>query len=151
MDAVVDDAVPGGWGPDGSFSVPAGKGWTNQPGVGHASDHTVWDGVTQPGSNNFANWTIRVPESGPFDLFVSWVPGADRATNATYQVYEGTTLRATVVVDQQQTPPDPPIGGTPVKSLGAFTKLNPATTYFSVRLLTVGASGKLSADAVFRQ
>jgi hypothetical protein len=149
----VDDALPIASGPDGSFAVPnpTGNGWVNLTGAGYLNDRTVWTGAN-PGPGNFANWTIRVTPGagGLFELFTTWVPNPANATNATYQIYEGTTLRGTVVANQQLTPSDGLLFGTTfVKSLGTYTKLNPATTFFSVRLLTAGANGRVVADAVF--
>jgi hypothetical protein len=152
--AAVDDGLPMTWGPNGSFSVPnpTGNGWTNVTGTGHANDYTRWtfNTATQSASN-FANWNVRITPgtTGQFELFTTWVPFANNATNATYQIYEGTTLRGTVVVNQRNAPNDALFGTTLMESLGTYTRLSSSTTFFNVRLLTVGANGNLIADAVF--
>lgn len=150
----VDDALPVGVGPSGTFAVPnpAGNGWTNVVSQGgYKNDYTVHAARVNDGPSNFATWNIRVSPNagGEFDLFATWVARPQNADNATYEIREGTTLRATVVADQRVSPADGTIDGVLVKKLGTFSKANPATTYFNVRLVTVGANGDVVADAVF--
>ncbi len=51
------------------------------------------------GTNSFT-WTPTLPSSGSYRVYSRWVAGADRATNATYEI-TGTAGTTTVAVNQQ--------------------------------------------------
>ncbi|MFO0798570.1 MAG: S8 family serine peptidase [Gemmataceae bacterium] len=137
-------------GDNGSFHIPSARhnGWTTVTGAGWRNDYTVHTyGVSQT-PNNAAVWEIRATSSSP-ELFVTWVPRPTNATNATYQIFKGSKLLATVVVNQRELPNDGILfGNTYVESLGKFTGI-PVNSMLKVKLLTVGANGDVVADAVF--
>src|SRR5205085_2637171 len=72
------------------------------------------DGGTQ------ATWQYTGLPQGTYDLAMTWVSAGNRATNAPYLVYDGTTLLATVPVNQQIAPAGLSSGGTTFQSLGRF-------------------------------
>jgi YD repeat-containing protein len=83
---------------------------------------------------------------GTYDVEVDWVAYANRATNATYKVHDGSTLLATVSENQQVAP-----AGTvtydsiPFQSLGHFTIDSGALKV----VLTDNANGYVIADAMY--
>src|SRR5262249_44721148 len=50
-----------------------------------------------------------------------WVPDSNRATNAPYRIYDGTTLIAPVRVDQTKAPSGVTAGGVVFQSLGIYS------------------------------
>ena len=58
-----------------------------------------------PGSSaNTATWQASNLAADTYDVEITWTAYFNRATNATYQVYDGTTLLGTVQVNQQLAP-----------------------------------------------
>ena len=53
---------------------------------------------------NTATWTYENLTNGNYDVFVSWSPTADAASDAEFTVNDDATLRAVAVVDQSQLP-----------------------------------------------
>src|SRR5690606_13648058 len=51
-----------------------------------------------------SSWTFGDLPAGWYELSVSWNPQANRASNAPFAVYDGSTLEALRSVDQRQTP-----------------------------------------------
>ncbi|HAC92061.1 MAG TPA: hypothetical protein DCF63_15765 [Planctomycetaceae bacterium] len=123
-----------------------GPGWSVQTGTGHQNDYRLHPVSAPSSATNVARWVMT--SAGPTsEVFVSWVSRPMNATNATYKIYDGATLRGTVVVDQTRSPNDALLyGTTSAKSLGTFTFV---TTQVRVELLTLGANGDLVADGVF--
>jgi hypothetical protein len=98
-----------------------------------------------------ALWHVAPPAgAGTYELFATWVPLPTNASNATYFIYDGTslsgTLLGTVTVNQQVLPNDVLMNGALWKSLGNFTS---TTGTFTVALGFTGANGDVVADAVF--
>jgi len=129
---IVDNGSPG--------YAETGTGWTNY-GLGY-------NGTSRyhaPGTGaDTASWQIANLSAGNYAVNVTWPPGANRATNATYQVYDGTKLLATVVVNQKLTPTGTIINGTVFQSLGSF-----AITSGTLRVvLSDNANGFVFADAI---
>jgi hypothetical protein len=92
-----------------------------------------------------ASWTIRVAP-GLYEVFASWVAGANRATNAPYKVFDGATLRTVTPMlrNQQLAPDDGLFGGTTWESLGTFT-----ISSGTVRVeLSDNANGVVVADGI---
>jgi subtilisin family serine protease/protocatechuate 3,4-dioxygenase beta subunit len=105
--------------------------------------------VTAPGSPK-ALWHLAPPAgAGTYELFATWVPLASNASNATYFIYDGTsvsgTLLGTVTVNQSVVSNDVLVDGALWKSLGAFST---TTGTFTVALDPAGANGDVVADAV---
>ena len=67
-----------------------------------------------------ATWQVGQLAAGTYDVQVTWVAGADRASDAAYRIYDGDTLLATVRVDQRQGPAGAEVGGVAFQSLGQF-------------------------------
>ncbi len=53
---------------------------------------------------NMASWELGELAPGSYTVQATWTEGADRASNATYRLYDGATLAATIRADQRQTP-----------------------------------------------
>ena len=88
--------------------------------------------------------------AGAYDVQMTWVAGANRATNATYLIYDGSTLVGTVPVNQQAAPsggqvvPDGNGTNIPFQKLGTFT-INSGTLTV---VLSDNANGIVIADAM---
>jgi hypothetical protein len=83
----------------------------------------------------------------PKELTGCWIAAADegnRATNAPFTVQDGTTVLATVRVNQQNAPLDTTVDGTPWQSLGTYTV---QSNTLSVSL-SADANNYVIADAV---
>jgi hypothetical protein len=102
-----------------------------------------------PGTGaNTATWQVPGLAAGEYDVEVDWTAFANRATNASYQVYDGTTLLATLQVNQQLVPiGGATVGGVPFQSLGRFA-ISSGTLKVVV---SDNANGYVIADAVFAQ
>ncbi len=123
---------------DSGFST-AGP-WTPFVGQGHANDvHFVAKGS---GSAQ-ATWTFTV-EPGTYDVAATWTAHANRATDAPYTVFDGSTPLGTVDVNQESAPNDFSDAGSNWEDLGTFT-----VTGSTLRVqLTDGANEFVIADAV---
>jgi hypothetical protein len=123
-----------------------GPGWSVQTGTGYQNDYRLHPVSAPSSATNVARWVMTPP--GPTaEVFVAWVARPTNATNATYKIYDGATLRGTIVVDQTRSPNDALLyGATNAKSLGTFAF---ATKQMRLELLTLGANGDLVADGVF--
>ena len=115
-----------------------GSGWVMQTTGGYQNDYRLHAVTAAASATNVARW-IMTPSGSTCEVFVSWLARPTNATNATYKVYDGNTLRGTVVVDQTRSPNDVllsggVVGATPVlaESLGSFS--------FATSLATGGAA-----------
>jgi hypothetical protein len=70
-------------------------------------------------------WTIPGLTFDRYKVFVTWFPHENRATNAPYEVLEGTQVLATANVNQKQPPPKPDAPATPLT--GPATPAVPVT------------------------
>src|SRR4029077_9333779 len=87
-----------------------GSAWTLYTGAGF--DNQLSYAPAGSGSNT-ATWQVGLAAGG-YDVQVTWNAYFTRATNATYQVFDGNTLLGTVSVNQQVAPTGrPSISGTP--------------------------------------
>ncbi len=90
-----------------------------------------------------ASWTFTVTP-GQYQVAATWSAHTNRATNAPYEVYNGTTSLETVPVNQQAAPDDFTDQGTTWETLGTYT-----ITGDTLRVeLSDAANGLLIADAV---
>ena len=94
--------------------------WTHYSGrnLGFGDDSAL--SMAGDGSS-VASWTFAATP-GAYTVWATWLPFINRADNAPYRVYDGTTELATVRVDQRQAPgdlADPDYGGT-WEELGVF-------------------------------
>ncbi|MHB0960422.1 MAG: putative Ig domain-containing protein [Pirellulaceae bacterium] len=90
-----------------------------------------------------ASWVTRVA-SGTYDIYASWVPHDTHATNATYRVLDGSTLRGTSTVNQQLSPGDGMYQGQSWRWLGRYQI---ATGVPTVEL-SDKANGRVVADGI---
>jgi hypothetical protein len=91
-----------------------------------------------------ATWTFTDLPAGQYQVSTEWVAGANRATNAPYKVFDGSSLESTVLVNQQVAP-----GGT--SSEGAVWQALSTVTISSGTLrvtLSNNANGEVIADAI---
>ena len=93
--------------------------------------------------HNYTDWVFTVTP-GSYHVAATWFAFSNRATNAPYSVYDGTTLVGTVPVNQQVTPADFTDRGSGWKDLRRFTV---ASTTLRVRL-TDAANGFVISDAI---
>jgi protocatechuate 3,4-dioxygenase beta subunit len=126
----------------------------NESGGGWVTLNQGWNGTSRTHAATtrhavYASWNLNpvggnLP-AGTYQVYVTWVPGSDRATNASYQIFDGNNhLIATVRVDQTQAPSGAWYQGFYWQSLGIF---NFTANKPSVRLLG-SASGSVDADGV---
>jgi hypothetical protein len=122
----------------------SGTGWTS------FSDSNAYLGnerYAAPGAGtNTATWQTSGLASGPYNVYVDWTPFAGRATNATYQIFDGSTLLASSAVDQTHAPSgDVVLNGIPFQSLGRF----PITSGTVKVTVSDNANGYVIADAMY--
>ncbi len=100
--------------------------------------------VQAPGTGNkSADWVTILP-AAQYEVFATWVPDANHATDAKYHIIDGASQLATVVRDQTAAPIDANFNGRKWESLGVYTF---STGVPTVRL-TNDASGFVVADGV---
>jgi uncharacterized repeat protein (TIGR03803 family) len=124
----------------------AGAGWAsfNDPNAYLGNERYVAPGT----GSNTATWQTSSLPSGAYNVYVDWTPFAGRATNATYQIFDGATLLATTSIDQTQAPSgDVVLNGIPFQSLGRF----PITSGTVKVVLSDNANGYVIADAMYVQ
>ncbi len=106
------------------------------------------------GSNSTAEWTTSIGSSdegweGGTEVSATWVPDPGNATNATYEIYDGSaasgTLLDTVTVDQTKAPQGTVDGDTQFQELGDYY---PESGTITVVLSANSANGSVVADAV---
>jgi subtilase family serine protease len=133
----------------GSSSYSQTGSWTTQSG-GFSGTYATAAG----GNSSSATWTTPISSSdqgkdGRVEVSATWVPGASNATNAEYQIYDGTastgTLLGTVTVDQTKAPVGTSEGNTQFQDLGVF---DPTSGTLTVVLSANSANGTVVADAI---
>ncbi len=114
-------------------------------------------GVASDAGTSTVTWTVPVtPATYGFgtELSATWTANAGNATDAVYDVYDGTpssgTLLASIPVDQTQAPLGTADGGKQFQELGVFfPTVNSATDgTLTVVLTTSGADGNVDADTL---
>ena len=91
-----------------------------------------------------ASWTWSDLDAGIYDVFVTWTPFSNRATDAPFTVYDGVTSEGTVDVNQRSSPNDEEEFGHVWERLGRYM-----IDGGSVKVeLTNDADGYVIADAV---
>ncbi len=77
----------------------SGPNWTDYTGEGYNNN----EGYAPAGTGaNTATWELTGLAAGGYEVQMTWLAKSNRATNATYQIYDGNTLLNTVQVDQTQ-------------------------------------------------
>jgi hypothetical protein len=117
-----------------------GTGWTTETGGSGGNVRLAPMGT----GLNTAAFQLTGLGVRQYDVGVTWTAAANRATNATYKVYDGTTLIATVSVNQQNAPTGVTSGGVKFFSLGQF---NISSGTLKV-VLSDAANGVVVADAI---
>ncbi|HUT14561.1 MAG TPA: LamG-like jellyroll fold domain-containing protein, partial [Thermoguttaceae bacterium] len=119
-----------------------GVGWTD----GSAADSYKGghrEHVAGIGANG-ARWTFYGLLDAPHEVFVTWAADTDRASNAPFAIYDGTTLVSTSSADQRSAPASVLVDGTWWHRLGT---IYPGSGTLVVEL-TDAANGIVVADAV---
>jgi hypothetical protein len=91
-----------------------------------------------------AGWQLSGLASGTYTVQASWPGWPNHATNATYRLYDGNTLRASVSINQVLEPIGPSYNGRPFQAL-ANVQVNSGTLRV---VLDNNANGYVAADAV---
>jgi hypothetical protein len=134
---------------NGSSSYSQTGPWTSQ-----SSGFSGTYSTAAAGSDSSATWTTSISSSdqgytGGTEVSATWVPSASNATNATYEIYDGSaaagTLLGTVTVDQTKAPVGTSDGGTQFQELGVY---DPQSGTLTVVLNAGSANGAVVADAV---
>jgi hypothetical protein len=117
----------------------------NDPNYDYLDDVSVMD-LAQANAAT-TSWFVS-PQGGPgkYELYATWRAAGGNANNAQYKIYDGATLLATVIVNQQVAPTQAYVNGSYFARLGTFTT---TTGVFVVSLSAAGATGTINADAVF--
>ena len=117
-----------------------GSGWTTVAGglEGGARQHAAGTGQST------ATWTFERLVAGAHQVYVTWTAGQDRASNATYHIYDNSTLLATVTIDQRQAPALFEDAGVWWQSLGTYQLSGGSLTV----ALSDQADGVVVADGV---
>lgn len=119
--------------------------WSQWTGGGLSNTHsTAWGG---DGSTS-ASWTFTNLAPGKYQVWAHWVQGPDRAVNSPFTVYDGSTTRGSVAVDQTRAPTGAFTGGVSWKSL--FENVTIANGTLTVKLTNAGvtSSRAIVADAI---
>jgi len=125
---------------DGGAGFSRSGAWTDVAGSGFEGDY----GYSARGTGaDVASWTFTV-SPGRYEVAATWFAHRNRATNAPFRVYDGSTVLGTVLVNQEQTPADLTDQGVGWKRLGAFSVTG---TTLIVRL-TDSANEYVIADGV---
>jgi RHS repeat-associated protein len=100
---------------------------------------------TSGSGDNKVTWTFDgVVPGGRYELLTTWTADVDRASNATFRVYNGVELAGAVVIDQKSHPLGPTQENCVWQSLRVIT----ATSDWLSVTLTDQADGLVIADAV---
>lgn len=96
--------------------------------------------------NESATWTFTDLTPGVYRVSVLWTPGANRATDAPFTVYDGLNLLATADVDQTQSPDDLVSNGRTWEDLGISFDIY--DTALIVELNDAATAGFLIAESI---
>lgn len=125
---------------DGPGYSETGTAWTTSSGGSGGDFRSAPKGT----GRNTAIFQLSGLDAGRYDVGVTWQAGSNRATNATYKVYDGNTLVGTVRVNQRKAPVGAESGGAVFQSLGKF---NIASGSLRV-VLSDAADGVVVTDAL---
>ncbi|WP_406701299.1 choice-of-anchor D domain-containing protein [Singulisphaera sp. Ch08] len=139
-------AVTGSW---RAWVVDNGDAGFATSGVWSTSPNTGFRGTSLFQAKNAsgdatATWTFGDLAPGLYRLATTWASGSNRATNAPFKIHEGSTLLATVLVNQRESPNDFTELGAAWKALGYYSVTGNS---LSVQL-TNAANDYVYADAV---
>ena len=126
---------------DSSSNFSLSGNWTSAASASAVQGEFRSDAAGQ--GNDHATWTFPGLAPGNYQVFTTWVPFSNRATNAPFTVLNGSSSQ-TVLVNQQQTPNDAAAEGVAWKLL---TTVDLATGTLTVSLNNQ-ANGFVIADAI---
>ena len=131
---IVDDG-------DSAYRV-FGGGWSRGGIVGaYGGDYAYHS----PGNgSNRVSWSFTSLPNGTYDVFATWTPHSNRASNASFTVRDGNQFENVVRQDQRARPDDLVAAGRAWERLGSYTVENGA---LSVEL-SDAANGFVIADAI---
>jgi IPT/TIG domain len=138
------------------LSLPS-TGWiidNGQTGYSETGSWASYTGLTHYGPDfrytaggtgaSTATWQLTGLSAATYDVQATWAAYTNRATNAPYQIYDGSTLLATIYINQQLNPTGTSISGSIFQSLGKFT-IRSGTLRV---VLSNNANGYVIADAM---
>jgi hypothetical protein len=119
----------------------SGTGWGNSVYGGYNGNSRVH--LAGSGAEK-AVWKLSGLGAGSYQIQFTWVAYGNRATNAPYQIYDGSTLRQTTQVNQQLAPSGTSLNGR------AFQTIATVQVQSGTLMVTLGdnANGVISADAM---
>jgi hypothetical protein len=127
---------------DGDPGYSRSAGWTNLTNT--LAYQLDYDYHAAGNGSDTATWNFTNVTPGTYQVFAKWIPFSNRATNAPYTVFDGSTQLGTVLVNQQLFPTGDQSNGIVWQSLGMFST---STGTLSVRLGD-NANGYVVADAI---
>jgi hypothetical protein len=95
---------------DGPGFVQTGGGWHLYEGPPPVHGGGLRFALKGTGANK-ASWEVGEIAPGLYTVQATWTENADRASDATYRLYDGTMLAASIRVDQRQAPSGPAVQG----------------------------------------
>jgi RHS repeat-associated protein len=130
-------------------TVDNGQAGYSESGTGWATLNQGWNGTSRTHAKLIklgkatATWDLGVLGGTKAELFVTWVPAADRNPGAVYQIINNGKVLRSVVVDQTKAPADAIYSSVSWKSLGIFTINGAQDTQI---VLFAGRGGSVDAD-----
>ncbi len=121
--------------------LESGSGWTTGGLTGGFEGDYRYH---EPGTGTAARWSFDSLSAGTYDVYVTYVANANRASDASYTIKDGSTVRGTVTLNQQVAPNDANTGEQKWEKLGTFN----ATSGKLTVELSSSAGGVVVADAV---
>ena len=127
---------------DGDKGFTSTGKWTRATGQGYNADILSHAGK----GADTAKWTFTGLLPGVYRISATWPAKTDRATNASFSVFNGATKPSMVAVNQKLTPGDLVLTGSRWKDLGASFNITGST--LAVSLSDATANGTVVADAI---
>jgi hypothetical protein len=118
----------------------AGGGWQQWNGGGYNGNqryHDVGNGSAS------ATWQLT-GLAGDYEVAATWVEGSAQASSASWGIYDGAMLKATVLVDNRQAPVGTTINGRPFQIL---TTVHVASGTLRI-VVSESSTGQVAVDAV---
>lgn len=119
--------------------------WSQWTGSGVASTHSTAQGGD---GSTTATWTFTDLAPGKYQVWATWIQASNRATNSPFTVYDSTTSRGTIAVDQTQAPTGVFTSGLSWKSLFENITIQNGTLVVKLTNAGVDPSRAIVADAI---
>ena len=115
-------------------------------GYGGNSSHWIW---TNAQNNDRAEATWEADVTGKFQVAATWVADAAYDPNATYEIWDGSTLKGSIGVDQTTSPnSDAIVDGTSFQNLGDAWVINTGPLRVVLSNYSTAYGYRVMADAV---